>query len=101
MLFAYRRLDDYPLVVAYGISLDSVRAGWRPSFLMILAIAAASSLGLITSSLAVLQGQRTVRPARKPARSGNRTAARGRGGDAPARSKRRCGPIPRSPASSP
>ena len=61
MLYAYRSLGQYPLVVAYGVSDASIRAAWWPSFLMILAIAIAAAIGLLTSSLAVLQGQRIVR----------------------------------------
>ncbi len=61
MLYAYRSLGQYPLVVAYGVSDASIRAAWKPGFLMILTIAIAASLGLITASLAVLEGQRIVR----------------------------------------
>jgi signal transduction histidine kinase len=60
-LYAYHSLGQYPLVVAYGISDASVADSWRPSFLVILAIAVAATIGLLTSSLAVLQGQREVR----------------------------------------
>ena len=60
MLYAYRSLGQYPLVVAYGVSDASIRAAWWPGFLMILVIAIAASIGLIASSLAVLHGQRIV-----------------------------------------